>query len=66
LLDNFFEPIHRAFKVKLYLARLRFAAHGENGGIKHSLAMRKGATCAVRHQARIEWHALTPLKQHVK
>src|SRR6266478_7919829 len=31
LLDNFFEPIHRAFEVKLCLTRLRFAAHGENG-----------------------------------
>ena len=30
LLDNFFEPIHRAFEVKLGLARLRFAAHEEN------------------------------------
>jgi hypothetical protein len=41
LLDNFFEPIHRTLKVELCLA-LRFTAHGENGGIKHSLAMRKG------------------------
>src|SRR6266508_4665739 len=42
LFDNFFEPIHRAFEVKLCLTRLRFAAHGENGGIKHSLAGKKG------------------------
>jgi hypothetical protein len=42
LLDNFFEPIHRAFKVKLCLARLRFAAHGENGRIKHRLGRKKG------------------------
>ena len=46
LLDNFFEPVHRAFKVKLCLARLRFAAHGENGGIKHSLAQEKRTTYA--------------------
>src|SRR5581483_118395 len=48
LLDNFFEPIHRALKIELGLARLGFAAHGENGRIKHSLARRKGATYAVR------------------
>src|SRR5438477_2425816 len=30
LFDNFFEPIHRAFEVKLYFTRLRFAAHGAN------------------------------------
>src|SRR5919197_5554515 len=40
LLDNFLEPIHRALKVKLCLAWLRFAAHGENGGIKHRLDRR--------------------------
>src|SRR6516162_10286124 len=42
LLDNFLEPIHRALKVQLRLARFRFTAHGENGRIKHSLAARKG------------------------
>src|SRR5438093_197215 len=42
LLDNFLEPIHRALKVQLRLARFRFTTHGENGGIKHSLARRKG------------------------
>src|ERR1700757_1895719 len=42
LLDNFLEPIHRALKVQLRLARLRFTTHGENGGIKHSFATRKG------------------------
>src|SRR6266568_8426190 len=31
LLDNFFEPIHRALKVKLCFALLRFAAHGQTG-----------------------------------
>src|ERR1043166_8747787 len=53
LLDNLFEPIHRALKIKRCLARLRFAAHGENGGIKHSLARKKvrlassdGTSCA--------------------
>src|ERR1700757_1586953 len=44
LLDNFLEPIHRALKVQLRLARLRFTTHGENGGIKHSFATRKGPT----------------------
>src|SRR5262245_62098370 len=34
LLDNFLEPIHRALKVELRLARLGFTTHGENGGIK--------------------------------
>src|SRR5215510_12555295 len=42
LLDNFLEPIHRALKVQFCLARFRFTTHGENGGIKHSLARRKG------------------------
>src|SRR5215471_2074348 len=41
LLDNFLEPVHRALKVQLCLARLWFTTHGENGGIKHSLARRK-------------------------
>src|SRR5437667_5271934 len=30
LLDDFFEAIHCAFKIKFWLTRLRFAAHGEN------------------------------------
>src|SRR5205823_12178582 len=42
LLDNFLEPIHRALKVQLRLARFRFTTHGENGGIKHSFARKKG------------------------
>src|SRR5262245_23661195 len=42
LLDNFLEPIHRALKVLLGLARLWFTTHGENGGIKHSFVRRKG------------------------
>src|SRR4029077_333025 len=42
LLDNFLEPIHRALKVQLGLARLWFITHGENGGIKHSFVRRKG------------------------
>src|SRR5215510_2960895 len=29
LLDNFFEPIHRAFKVQLSLPWLRFTTHGK-------------------------------------
>src|SRR6188472_1488499 len=29
LLDNFLEPIHRAFKIQLRLPRLRFTTHGE-------------------------------------
>src|SRR6266566_6744429 len=48
LLDNFFEPIHRALKVRFSLARLRFTTHGENGRIKHIFARRKGATSVVR------------------
>src|SRR6476659_10964585 len=47
LLDNFLEPIHRAFKVQFRLARLRFTTHGENGGIKHSLARKKGDSASV-------------------
>src|SRR6266850_4089695 len=42
LLDNFLEPIHRALKVRFRLARLRFTTHGENGGIKHTFARKKG------------------------
>src|ERR1043166_4821705 len=42
LLDNFLEPVHRALKVELCLAWLRFTTHGENGGIKHTFAWRKG------------------------
>src|SRR4029450_1119354 len=42
LLDNFLEPIHRALKVRFRLAGLRFTTHGENGGIKHTLARKKG------------------------
>src|SRR6476661_4577454 len=42
LLDNFLEPIHRALKVELSLARLRFTTHRENGGIKHTFARKKG------------------------
>src|SRR3982751_87473 len=41
LFDNFFEPVHRALKVQLRVARLRFTTHGENGRIKHRLARRK-------------------------
>jgi hypothetical protein len=41
LIDNLFEPIHRTLKIKLCLARLRFATHGGNGRIKHSLAGKK-------------------------
>src|SRR5437762_2443900 len=48
LLDNFFEPIHRALKVKLCFALLRFAAHGKPG-IKHSTATEQRATSAERH-----------------
>src|SRR5712675_144534 len=42
LLDNFLEPIHRALKVRFRLARLRFTTHGENRGIKHGFARKKG------------------------
>src|SRR6266496_865932 len=63
LLDDFFEPIHRALKVKLCLARLRFAAHGENGGIKHSLARRKARLTRCARQERSELRALTPLNR---
>src|SRR5262249_7679564 len=47
LLDNFFEPIHRALKIQFGLARLRFTAHGEGGRIKHSFVRIKGATSVV-------------------
>src|SRR5438876_612419 len=54
LLDNFLEPIHRALKVRFCLARLRFTTHGENGGIKHTFARRKGRfRCSVRCPQRI-------------
>src|SRR5438067_8321690 len=45
LLDNRFEPIHSALKVKLCFALLRFATHGERA-IKHKLARRKRVTSA--------------------
>ena len=60
LLDNFLEPIHRALKVQLRLARLRFTTHGENGGIKHSFARKKGRLpvgtprCGVRSAQRAD------------
>src|SRR6478672_6783055 len=53
LLDNFLEPIHRALKVQLRLPRLRFTTHGENGGIKHSFARKKGRF-GERHQCHSE------------
>src|SRR5258705_1172942 len=48
LLDNFFEAIHRAFKVRLCLALLRFAAHGENGELSTAPLERKGRLLAER------------------
>ena len=65
LLDNFLEPIHRALKVRFRLAWLRFTTHGENGGIKHTFARKKGRVaegtkwkrCHSERSRGIPWHS---------
>src|ERR1043166_1259856 len=57
LFHNFFEPIQRAFEVKLYFTRLRFAAHGANEELSTAWPGEKGRLPGVRSASQLKKRA---------